>query len=150
MGFDHEWDRAGAGAADQQVDMRLNRLDGPAGPPVPGGPVPGGPGNFASTPAEKTSAANTIETELEPNTKKATEHADEATNAAVTGFDGWDTAAGLKKVADTWDKQVKNLMGRLSSEKGALRGASGLFVRNDIGLGDQFRPIGSQSRLNGL
>lgn len=144
MGFDHEWGQARLGAADQQVSMRLNSLDGP------GGPVPGGVGDFGSTPAEKTSAANTIETELEPNTKKATEHADEATNTAVAGFDGWETAAGLKKVADTWDKQAKNLMGRLSSEKGALRGASGLFVRNDIGLGDQFRPIGSQSKLNGV
>lgn len=145
VGFDHEWGRAVVGAADQQVDMRLNGIDGPAGPPVPGGP-----GDFASTPAEKTSAANTIETELEPNTKKATEHADETTNTAVAGFGGWDTAAGLKKVADTWDQQVKNLMGRLSAEKNALRGASSLFVRNDVGLGDQFRPIGSQSKLDGL
>lgn len=62
----------------------------------------------------------------------------------------WDTAPGLKKVADTWDKQVKVLMGRLGSEQGALRGASGLFVRNDIGLGDQFQSIGTRSKLNGL
>lgn len=109
-----------------------------------------GSGSFGSTPAEKTAAASTIETELQPNTKTATEHADEATNTAVKGFEGWDTAPGLKKVADTWDKQVKVLMGRLGSEKSALRGASGLFVRNDIGLGDQFRPIGTQSKLNGL
>lgn len=38
-------------------------------------------------------------------------------------------------------------MGRLASEKSALRGASGFFVRNDIGLGDQFR---AQSKLNSL
>ncbi|WP_412076942.1 hypothetical protein ACLF6K_17735 [Streptomyces xanthophaeus] len=145
MAFDPEQGQSRGGAADQQVDMRLNSTDGAAGPVAPGGS-----GNFGSTPAEKRSAANTIETELEPDTKKATEHADEATNTAVTGFEGWDTAAGLKKVSDTWDKQVKNLMGRLSSEKSALRGASGLFVRNDIGLGDQFRPIASQSKLNGL
>ncbi|MFB6558296.1 hypothetical protein ACFCYH_05165 [Streptomyces sp. NPDC056400] len=131
--------------AAERVDMRLNGTGAPAGPLAPGGP-----GTFASTPAEKTAAANTIETELEPNTKTATEHADEATNTAVKGFEGWDTAPGLKKVSDTWDKQVKVLMGRLGSEKSALRGASGLFVRNDIGLGDQFRPIGSQSKLNGL
>ncbi|GAA3060434.1 hypothetical protein GCM10020254_00260 [Streptomyces goshikiensis] len=109
-----------------------------------------GSGSFGSTPTEKTAAANAIETELQPSTKTATEHADEATNTAVKGFEGWDTAPGLKKVADTWDKQVKVLMGRLGSEKSALRGASGLFVRNDIGLGDQFRPIGTQSKLNGL
>ncbi|MET9687619.1 MULTISPECIES: hypothetical protein [unclassified Streptomyces] len=128
------------------VDMRLNSTDGGVAGPV----APGGSGSFGSTPAEKKAAANTIETELEPNTKKAAEHADEATNSAITGFDGWATAAGLKKVSDTWDAQVKNLMGRLSSEKTALRGASGLFVSNDVGLGNQFRPIGTQSKLNGL
>ncbi|MFF2785572.1 hypothetical protein ACFVT6_02135 [Streptomyces sp. NPDC058049] len=122
--------------------MRLNGA--PAGPSAPGAS-----GGFASTPAEKTAAANTIETELQPNTKTATEQADESTNTAVKGFEGWDTAPGLKKVAETWDKQVAVLMGRLGAEKSALRGASGLFVRNDIGLGDRFRPIG-QSKLNGL
>ncbi|MFK0043935.1 hypothetical protein ACIQU4_07490 [Streptomyces sp. NPDC090741] len=70
-------------------------------------------------------------------------------NTAVKGFEGWDTAPGLKKVADTWDRQVTVLMGRLGSEKSAVRGASGRFIGNDIGLGDQFRPIG-QSKLNGL
>ncbi|MEU8502620.1 hypothetical protein ACIP46_35300 [Streptomyces lavendulae] len=124
--------------------MRLNGTGAPAGPLAPGGP-----GTFGSTPAEKTAAANTIENELEGKTKTSTEHADEATNTAVKGFDGWDTAAGLKKVGETWDKQVAVLMGRLGSEKIALRGASGLFVRNDIGLGDQFRPIG-QSKLHGV
>ncbi|MEV6575035.1 hypothetical protein [Streptomyces sp. NPDC051577] len=34
-------------------------------------------------PGQKRSVANTIETELEPNTKKATEHADESTNTAA-------------------------------------------------------------------
>ncbi|MFF4449818.1 hypothetical protein [Streptomyces sp. NPDC001502] len=141
--FDREWAVAHAGATGHQVEMRLNS--------APPGPLsPGGAGSFGSTPAEKTAAANTIETELQPNTKTATEHADESTNTAVKGFEGWDTAPGLKKVADTWDRQVKVLMGRLGSEKSALRGASGLFVRNDIGLGDQFRPVGSQSKLNGL
>ncbi|WP_434095769.1 hypothetical protein [Streptomyces lavendulae] len=134
-----------AGHADANAAMRLNGTGAPAGPVAPGGP-----GDFASTPAEKTAAANTIETELEPNTKKASEHADEATSTAVNGFQGWETAAGLKKVADTWDKQVKVLLGRLASEKSALRGASGLFVRNDIGLRDQFRPIGAQSKLDHL
>ncbi|WP_327285420.1 MULTISPECIES: hypothetical protein [unclassified Streptomyces] len=124
--------------------MRLNGTGAPAGPLAPGGS-----GTFGSTPAGKTAAANTIENELEDKTKTSTEHADEATNTAVKGFDGWDTATGLKKVGETWDKQVAVLMGRLGSEKIALRGATGLFVRNDIGLGDQFRPIG-QSKLHGV
>ncbi|THA40173.1 hypothetical protein E6W17_07785 [Streptomyces sp. A1547] len=140
--FEREWRGRSAGLARRPADMRLNGA--PAGPLAPGAS-----GSFASTPAEKKAAANTIETELQPNTKIATEHADESTNTAVKGFEGWDTAPGLKKVADTWDKQVTVLMGRLGSEKSALHGASGLFVRNDIGLGDQFRPIG-QSKLNGL
>ncbi|MEV7618337.1 hypothetical protein [Streptomyces sp. NPDC089799] len=132
--------------------MRLN--SGPPGPYAPGTTPPsagmfspGGNQDFASTPAQKKAAAGTIETELEPNTKKASEHADDATGSARKGFEGWDTAAGLKKVADTWDQQVKTLLGRLAGEKSALRGASGLFTRNDTGLGDQFL---SQSKLNGL
>ncbi|MET9887932.1 hypothetical protein ABZZ20_33325 [Streptomyces sp. NPDC006430] len=138
--FTQEWGSEKARAADQAA-MRLN------GVPAADG---GGGGTFASTPAQKRSAANTIETELEPNTKKATEYADESTNTAVKGFEGWDAAVGLKKVADTWDQQVKVLMGRLGSEKGSLRGASGLFVQNDLGTGDGFRPLGTQSKLNGL
>ncbi|MFD7915163.1 hypothetical protein ACFV30_31320 [Streptomyces sp. NPDC059752] len=70
--------------------MRLNGTGAPAGPFAPGGS-----GTFGSTPAEKNAAANTIENELEDRTKTATEHADESTNTAVKGFDGWDTAAGL-------------------------------------------------------
>jgi hypothetical protein len=154
--------------SDQLVDMRLN--SGPpvvpyapgvtppsAGPYVPGvsapkyGPFvpgsPGGPQDFASTPAEKKAAADTIENELEHKTKDAAEHADDATNTAHKGFDGWDTAAGLKKVADTWDQQVRTLMGRLAGEKIALRGASGLFASNDMGLRNQFL---SKSKLNDL
>ncbi|MET9881806.1 hypothetical protein ABZZ20_01355 [Streptomyces sp. NPDC006430] len=131
-----------AGGADQLVDMRLNHV--PLDPSGSGG----GSADFASTPAEKKAAAGTIETELEPNTKKAAEHADDATSTAQKGFEGWETSAALKKVADTWDQQVKTLMGRLSAEKTALRGASGLFVRNDTGLGNQF--LSSPSKLNGL
>ncbi|MFE1788477.1 hypothetical protein ACFW7J_08770 [Streptomyces sp. NPDC059525] len=41
-------------------------------------------------------------------------------------------------------------MGRLSSEKSSLRGASGLFARNDIATGDAFRAITPQSKLNAL
>ncbi|MDX3538989.1 hypothetical protein PV721_32575 [Streptomyces sp. MB09-01] len=148
-----------------QVGMRLNSGP-PAGPfapgvtappvvpyapgvtPPPAGPfAPGGSRTFASTPAEKTAAAGTIETELEPGTKSAAEHADDATKAAQKGFEGWDTAAALKKVADTWDQQVTTLMGRLAGEKTGLRGASGYITRNDTGLGNQFL---SQSQLHGV
>ncbi|MFB6517007.1 hypothetical protein [Streptomyces sp. NPDC056401] len=139
--FAQEWERERAGVTDHDVAVRLNG--------APTGPfAPGGSGDFASTPAEKQAAAHTIETELEPNTKKASEHADDATGTTQKGFEGWETASGLKKVSDTWDQQVRTLMGRLSSEKTALRGASGLFVRNDTGLGNQF--LVSGSKLNGL
>ncbi|MEU2395768.1 hypothetical protein [Streptomyces sp. NPDC007369] len=147
---------------DQQVSMRLNG-EGPLAPgatappppllqspslaPPPLLQAPGGQ-DFASTPAEKKAAANTIQTELQPNTQKASTHADEATGAAQKGFDGWETAAGLKKVAETWDQQVKNLMARLEAEKNSLRGASGYFQRNDVGLGNDF--LATKSKLNGL
>ncbi|GAA3284596.1 hypothetical protein [Streptomyces lavendulae] len=139
------WSGGSGSGADRRVGTRLNGAPGPMGPFAPGA----GP-DFASTPAEKKAAANTIETELQPNTKKATEHADEATGAAGKGFDGWETAIGLKTVADTWDQQVKTLMGRLAGEKTALRGASSLITGNDTGVGDQLRTAASGSKLNGL
>ncbi|MFJ7201408.1 MULTISPECIES: hypothetical protein [unclassified Streptomyces] len=135
MGFDEEWGLLRGQAAERQsTHMQLNGTgDGPLSGP--------GGKDFASTPAQKTAAANTIETELEPNTKKATGRADETSTAAVKEFDGWDTGAGLKKVMETWDKQVKVLMGRLSMEKGALRGASSLFAGNDQLIKSQFTPL---------
>ncbi|WP_331721189.1 hypothetical protein [Streptomyces sp. NBC_00454] len=139
MSFDRDWNHERAGAA--ETGMQLNGA--PAGPLVPGGPA-----DFASTPAQKTAAAGMIETEIQPNTKKAATHSDAATEAAAKGFEDWETAAGLKKLADTWDQQVNALMGRLAGERAALHGASGLFVRNDTGLGNQF--LVSPSKLNGL
>ncbi|MFB7917787.1 hypothetical protein [Streptomyces sp. NPDC056061] len=137
MGFDEEWEQLrGQAATRQGTRMQLNGTgDGPSSGGL------GGNQDFASTPAEKKAAANTIETELEPNTKKATDWADETSKAAVKEFDGWDTGAGVKKVMETWDKQVKVLMGRLSVEKGALRGASGLFAGNDDLIKSQFTPL---------
>ncbi|MEJ8655719.1 hypothetical protein [Streptomyces sp. MS1.AVA.4] len=106
-----------------------------------------GAASFASTPTQKKAAAGTIENELEPNTKKAAERADTATERARKGFDGWETATGLKTVADTWDRQVRSLMGRLAAEKHALRGAAGLFTGVDTGVGNQLL---TQSKLNHL
>ncbi|MFF3861444.1 hypothetical protein [Streptomyces sp. NPDC002209] len=118
--FEREWRGRSAGLAERPAYMRLNG--------VPAGPLaPGASGGFASTPAEKIAAANTIETELQPNTKTATEQADESTNIAVKGFEGWETAPGLKKVADTWDKQVAVLMGRLGSETAFTKAAEARF-----------------------
>ncbi|MFD3912459.1 hypothetical protein [Streptomyces sp. NPDC058603] len=104
---------------------------------------PDGGGVFGSSPMEKNAAANDIETELEPDTKRVSGEAKESTNTAVRTFDGWDTAAGLKKVVETWDKQVKVLMGRLSEEKTSLRATSSIFLQNDVSRGDEIRRIRS-------
>ncbi|MYT22690.1 hypothetical protein GTW69_20775 [Streptomyces sp. SID7760] len=128
------------------AETRPTGVDGgPAGPSAPEGG-----GVFGSTPAEKKAAANTIETELEPDTKRAAGSAKDNTGTAARTFDGWETASGLKKVAETWDQQVRLLMGRLSDEKASLRGASGLFVQNDVRTGDQLRSLGTESKLDGV
>ncbi|WP_236245679.1 hypothetical protein [Streptomyces sp. CC210A] len=146
MEFDEEWAVLRARAAEQQeTSMRLNQLPAESSGPTPGGGSP----DFGSSPAEKKTAANTIENELEPNTKKATDWADEASSTAVKTFDGWQTSAGLKKVQKTWDQQVRTLMGRLSSEKTALRGASGYFAQNDFGIRGQFAAV-SKSKIDGV
>ncbi|GAA2230653.1 hypothetical protein GCM10010232_16240 [Streptomyces amakusaensis] len=116
---------AGPGAAGEQ-SVLLNGLP-PDGPAAPGG----GQGDLASTPAAKRAAANTIESELEPRTKKAGDRPDDANGKVMSGLDNWATAAGMKTVQETWDQQVKSLMGRLAGEKGALRATVGTLQATD-------------------
>ncbi|MEV6424019.1 hypothetical protein [Streptomyces sp. NPDC051662] len=110
--------------------MRLNRLPDEDRPPAsaPGGGAP----DLASTPAQKRAAANTIETELQPNTKKAGDWADASMTTAISAFSGWATAAGLKTVQTTWESQVKTLVGRLNTEKGALRATVTILTGTDV------------------
>ncbi|SDN41342.1 hypothetical protein [Streptomyces wuyuanensis] len=118
-----------------------------------------GPGNWrrrcpdlASTPAQKKAAANAIEKHLEPDTKKAGDTAEESTGAAVREFSGkdghgWDTSPALKRAHEAWEKQVKALMGRLGSEKSALRNTSVLLRGTDVGIAVQTRQSSSLDKL---
>ncbi|MEU4348773.1 hypothetical protein [Streptomyces sp. NPDC023838] len=119
--------------------MRLNKADD--GPLGGGG---GGDKDLNSSSARKKTAANDIETDFEPGTKKAGGWAKETTGTAAKAFDGWATAAGLNKAQETWGNQAKALMGRLAAEKAALRGTNSLFIKNDQAVGDQ---MGGLSRL---
>ncbi|WP_327306619.1 hypothetical protein OG730_26735 [Streptomyces sp. NBC_01298] len=110
-------------------------------------PAPG-TGVLGTAPPAKKKAADTIENVLQPGTTKAADAADEPTTTAVRAFAGWETATGLTKAHTHWDDQVKRLMGRLSSEKTALRGASNLFTGNDQLTGQGFQPV--TSKLAGL
>ncbi|MGA4866008.1 hypothetical protein ACPB9J_25540 [Streptomyces lavendulocolor] len=139
MGFDEEWAQLRAEAASrQETSMRLNQL-----PAEPGGGGAGGGKGLVSTPTEKRAAANTIETVIVPDTKKATDWADEATTGAVGALKGWETAAGLKTVQTTWDKQVKTLTARLNREKGALRATVTTLTGVDVGRGQAIASIPS-------
>jgi hypothetical protein len=139
MGFDEEWAQLRAEAASrQETSMRLNQL-----PAEPGGGGAGGGKGLVSTPTEKRAAANTIETVIVPDTKKATDWADEATTGAVGALKGWETAAGLKTVQSTWEKQVKTLTARLNREKGALRATVTTLTGVDVGRGQAIASIPS-------
>ncbi|MGW0390735.1 hypothetical protein ACWDYJ_07510 [Streptomyces sp. NPDC003042] len=140
MSFEQEWaQQKQATAGTPSPQMRLNQLPADQG---------GGQGVLATAPPAKKKAANTIENVLQPGTTKAADAADEPTKNAVKAFSGWETAAGLTKAHTHWDDQVKRLMGRLNSEKTALRGASNLFTGNDQLTGQSFQPV--QSRVAGL
>ncbi|WP_318208189.1 MULTISPECIES: hypothetical protein [unclassified Streptomyces] len=144
MGFDEDWAGIRSGVTEQApVGTRLNQLDGGGG----GGGTSGGPPSLATAPAKKKAAANTIENELEPDTAKAAKVADAATTAAVGGFEGWATAAGLKTVETTWDSQVKNLLARLASEKTALRSTAVSFSQQELDTRARIAGVGPTSRI---
>ncbi|WHM37089.1 hypothetical protein [Streptomyces sp. BPTC-684] len=144
MGFDEEWASSKAAAARQPVGMRLDgAYDGPFPPSGPGGDK-----DLNSSASRKNTAANDIETDFEPNTKKAGAWADEANGTAAKAFAGWATGAGLTKAQETWGKSVTALLGRLAGEKSALRGTTGFFQKNDIGVGNDFGPLLRPSSLS--
>lgn len=150
MGFGEEWAELRAAAAERgSTGMQLNGL--PEQGPVPG-PAGGfgGPPLLASSPAQKKAAAGVIESELLSSTKKAGDHADESHSSAVTAFNGWATAAALKKLETTWEGQVKTLMGRLSRERDGLRNATGTLTGVDIGRRDGINAIRTPSALDGF
>ncbi|MET8814603.1 hypothetical protein ABZW47_21635 [Streptomyces sp. NPDC004549] len=116
--------------------MRLNQIPGDVGgsPATPG--LPGGQQKLVSTPAQKQAAANAIEQHIEPDTRKAGDHADTETAAAVKEFrDGWHTSGALKKAHTSWGEQVKNLMNMLGSDKAALRSTNVTLQSTDIQVG---------------
>jgi hypothetical protein len=119
------------------------------------GPVGGGRKDLASSPAEKAAAVKALEERIQPDTARAGAWAEEETTSAVKAFtakdgDGWATSAALKKAHETWGGQVKNLMDRLDSEKGALRGAGVILRTTDIGVGAEARKIRPPSPLDRL
>lgn len=140
-----DWEQSKAEAA---VRMRLNQVEPQNRPPG----LSGGADDLASSPARKRGAANTIETQLEPDTARDGRHTEEAMNAAAKEFgakdgDGWQSSGGLKKALETWERQAKGLVHRLTTEKGQLRQAATNFTSTDGGVADQFR---KKSGIDGL
>ncbi|MFB7935558.1 hypothetical protein [Streptomyces sp. NPDC056049] len=142
-----EWEQTKADAAARQPSSTpLDQLA-----PAAGGGGVGRP-DMAASPAAKKAAAKVIHDDLEPGVARDGKHAAESTNAAVKAFgakdgSGWDTADALKRAHGTWEKQVKMLLGRLSSEKQALS-ATGIGLRNndlDIATG-----LARRSRIHGI
>ena len=143
MDFDEEWASSKTAAGRKPAGMRLDgAYDGPFPPSGPGGDK-----DLNSSSERKKTAANAIETDFEPNTRWAGIWADEASVTAGKAFDGWATAAGLTKAQEAWFKSVTGLVRRLGGEKSALRDTNHLFLRNDIGVGDEFAPLIKPSQL---
>ncbi|KQX51517.1 MULTISPECIES: hypothetical protein [unclassified Streptomyces] len=142
-----EWEHVKANAAAQQsTPMRLNQLA-----PTAGGGGAGKP-DLASSPAAKKAAAKAIDDDLEPGVTRDGKHAAETTNAAVKAFaakdgHGWDTSGALKRAHETWEKQVKMLLGRLSSEKQALSATGISMQNNELDIAAR---LARQSRIQGI
>ncbi|MEU3743751.1 MULTISPECIES: hypothetical protein [Streptomyces] len=89
---------------------------------------------------------------MEPGVTRDGKHAAESTNAAVKEFGpkdghGWDTSSALKRAQETWEKQVRMLLGRLASEKQALSATGISFQNNEL---DTTARLARQSRINGI
>ncbi|MER5709363.1 hypothetical protein [Streptomyces sp. NPDC002122] len=142
-----EWEQIKADeAAPQSASMRLNQLA-----PTAGGGGVGRP-DMASSPEAKKAAAKAIGEDVEPGVTRDGKHAAESTNAAVKEFGpkdghGWDTSSALKRTQETWEKQVRMLLGRLASEKQALSATGISFQSNEL---DTTARLARQSRIDGI
>ncbi|MET9074148.1 hypothetical protein ABZX95_18630 [Streptomyces sp. NPDC004232] len=124
------------------VGMRLNQVADPGG----GGPAGGGRPNLASSPAQKTNAANTLHNDIEPATRTAGAWADDETGAVVKAFDakdghGWLTSGAVGTMHTTWGEQVQHLMNQLSGDESALRANNTFLTGTDFGVGDTTRKV---------
>ncbi|MFE0734544.1 hypothetical protein [Streptomyces sp. NPDC058855] len=142
-----EWERIKADAtAQQSASTRLNQV-------VPGAGNGGvGRPDMASSPAAKKAAAKAIGEDMEPGVTRDGKHAAESTNAAVKEFGpkdghGWETSSALKRAQETWEKQVRMLLGRLASEKQALSATGISFRTNEL---DTTARLARQSRIDGI
>ncbi|WP_426362886.1 hypothetical protein [Streptomyces sp. E-08] len=142
-----EWEQIKADtAAHQSASTRLNQL----APAAEGGGA--GKPDMASSPAAKKAAAKAINDDLEPGITRDGKHAAETTSAAVKAFGakdghGWDTSGALKRAHETWEKQVKTLLGRLSSEKQALSATGISMQNNELDIAAR---LARQSRIQGI
>ncbi|MDX5576005.1 hypothetical protein [Streptomyces sp. ID01-9D] len=142
MGFDEEWaELRGEAAARQDVRMRLNQLA-----PASDG---GGGSDFGTDSAQKKAASGKLAGEIKTQTENAGKKSDEETAAAITGFAGWDTAAGLKTAEETWNKQVKNLLGRLATESHNLGIVRSLYLGRELEVYEEFQLLKRQPPFNG-
>ncbi|MFB7228809.1 hypothetical protein ACFCY9_13920 [Streptomyces fimicarius] len=135
MGFDEEWAQLRAEATQRQATS--TQLNG-----VPDEPGPGFGNNvLASTPQEKAAASRTIQEELLGSTAKAANHADESSKAAAREFTDWATGPAIKKLDETWDKQVKTLTNRLQTERDGLSGTAKNFAGLELDVRYQFNSL---------
>lgn len=142
MGFDEEWAQLRGEAAARQDDrMRLNQLS-PAG----GG---GGGSDFGTDSTQKRAASGKLAGEIRTQTENAGKKSDEETAVAITAFAGWDTAAGLKTAEETWNKQVKNLLGRLATESHNLGVARSMYLGSELEAYAEFQLLKRQPPFNG-
>ncbi|POX37386.1 hypothetical protein C3486_28660 [Streptomyces sp. Ru73] len=132
VSFEDEW----AGLRSRSTAAGTHTQINSTGPLTPGGNnglllPPGGSTPLASSPAKKKAAAEALDKDVVPDTKKAGGHADEATTKAQKAFDGWETGKGLKSLMTDWEKSVKTLQGRLSRERQALTSTNNTLQDGD-------------------
>ncbi|GAA2248932.1 hypothetical protein GCM10010232_40480 [Streptomyces amakusaensis] len=146
-----EWARIKADVSARQDGadgpMRLNQLA-----PLGGGGAGGAAPDLASSPAEKKAASKALKEQLEPGVRRDGSRTAESMGAAAKEFgardgSGWDAAGALKKAQETWEAQVKSLLGGLAREQSLLSATAVTLGGTDAGIAVQ---MNRQSRIDGL
>ncbi|MEV1007851.1 hypothetical protein [Streptomyces sp. NPDC049881] len=118
--FDAEWAAYQAAARDEVARTRLNGLE-------PGGGTVPGP-ELAADSGAKREAADRLEQDLVPDAARVGDAPVGELEGAAARLSGWESATGLRDLAEVWSRKAGYLRDQLEAEAVVLRAAASGFL----------------------